>query len=50
MAFDGYDKTYPAIMNYLSGPDNGQDIKDLPGAGLPFDGMDFSKWGKWLYI
>ncbi len=44
--FDGYEKTYPAIMDYLAGPDNGRDIADLPGSGLPFDGMDFSKWVK----
>ncbi|MCR4619036.1 MAG: HAD family phosphatase [Lachnospiraceae bacterium] len=44
--FDGYDIMYPVIMEYLKGPDNGKEIGDLPGDGLPFDGMDFSKWGK----
>ena len=44
--FDGYDKMYPVIMKYLEGPENGEEIADLPGDGLPFDGMDFSKWVK----
>ena len=44
--FDGYEKTYPAIMDYLNGPENGNELSDLSGEGLPFDGLDYSKWGK----
>lgn len=44
--FDGYEKTYPVIMDYLSGPENGSELHDLSGEGLPFDGLDYSKWVK----
>ncbi len=44
--FDGYDRMYPVIMGYLDGPLNGEQIEDLPGDGLPIDGIDFSKWTK----
>lgn len=41
--FDGYDKVYPVVMEYIN---NGNDAElvDLAGKGLPFDGMNWEQW------
>ena len=43
--FDGYEKIYPVIMHYLL-EDNGKELQDLDDEGLPFDGMDWTKWNE----
>lgn len=44
--FDGYEKTYPVIMNYLKSSDNGKQLSDLPGDGLAYDGMNWNDWNE----
>jgi putative hydrolase of the HAD superfamily len=44
--FDGYEKTYPVIMNYLKSEDNGKQLTDLPGEGLAYDGMNWNVWNE----